>query len=225
MSTIATIPDIAAPRCSVSILYIQRHYPLSSLFVQNYSAVVIEQKQLNRNFIGPELFNCPPLPRPLLPAVTMFFVSLHSRYLHYSVWISRYLHYSLIQSEYLDIYTLDIQISTHYYVCVWVRVTVPHCHQTSRHHNTSSGGGGRMLLHFNTLMGMGRHFHVSTLAPPRSSHKSHQTRAGLTHKYQYRSQSSLQLAAAASQGAGFIEFFVLESNIFGPHVGWCGPAW
>ena len=46
-------------------------------------------------------------------------------------------------------------------------------------------------------------------------------RAGLTHKYQYRSQSSLQLAAAARSGAGFIEFFVLESNIFGPHVGWC----
>ena len=78
-----------------------------------------------------------------------------------------------------------------------------------------------MLLHFNTLMGMGRHFHVSTLAPPRSSHKSHQTRAGLTHKYQYRSQSTLHLAAAARSGAGFIEFFVLESNIFGPHVGWC----
>ena len=52
-------------------------------------------------------------------------------------------------------------------------------------------------------------------------------RAGLTHKYQYRSQSTLQLAAAARSGAGFIEFFVLESNIFGPlaGVGRCGPAW
>ena len=47
-------------------------------------------------------------------------------------------------------------------------------------------------------------------------------RAGLTHKYQYRSQSTLQLAAAARSSAGFIEFFVPESNIFGPHVGWCG---
>ena len=84
-----------------------------------------------------------------------------------------------------------------------------------------------MLLHCNSIMGMGRHFHVSTLTPPRSSHKSHQTRAGLTHKYQYRSQSTLQLAAAARSSAGFIEFFVLESNIFGPlaGVGWCGPAW
>ena len=84
-----------------------------------------------------------------------------------------------------------------------------------------------MLLHCNSIMGMGRHFHVLTLTPPRSSHKSHQTRAGLTHKYQYRSQSTLQLAAAARSSAGFIEFFVLESNIFGPlaGVGWCGPAW
>ena len=98
-------------------------------------------------------------------------------------------------------------------------VTVPHCHQTiqaSRHHNTSSGGW-RMLLLCNTLIVLEWHLHVSTLPAPRLS----RPRAGLTHKYQYRSQSTLQLAAAARSGAGFIEFFVPESNIFGPHAGWC----
>ena len=35
-------------------------------------------------------------------------------------------------------------------------------------------------------------------------------RAGLTHKYQYRSQSTLQLAAAARSGAGFIDSLFLK---------------
>ena len=78
-----------------------------------------------------------------------------------------------------------------------------------------------MLLHFNTLMGMGRHFHVSTLAPPRSSHKSHQTRAGLTHKYQYRSQS-VQSPARSSRQIGCRLYWVLCSWIkYLWPTGWC----
>ena len=95
-------------------------------------------------------------------------------------------------------------------------------HNVIRHPNTTTRAAeeGACCFIATLLCLMGRHFHVLTLPPPRSSYKSHQTRAGLTHKYQYRSQSSLQLAAAARSGAGFIEFFVLESNIFGPHAGW-----
>ena len=75
-----------------------------------------------------------------------------------------------------------------------------------------------------TLMGMGET--LSCFNTQHSHHKGPATRVagprpGLTHKYQYRSQSSLQLTAAARSSAGFIEFFVLESNIFGPHKNWC----